>query len=193
METLYIHCAHYEPLMSLAKDNLPSLGSFLRKRYCTERRKDEASLWMSLELPALLSECKATTMPMVTNESYLPLSMDYTNVHSSASALALLPGPLNYLSTGFHLETFRGGGGISRVYVTLPVHHGQTQWLQWEPQMWPGRGSMPLKLPLSDGHRVELGTKTAPQPLLSCLQEFKNHHCKYIVKQIWLHVWVLQN
>ena len=39
METLYIHCAHYEPLMSLAKDNLPSLGSFLRKRYCTERRK----------------------------------------------------------------------------------------------------------------------------------------------------------
>lgn len=65
---------------------------------------------MSLELPALLSECKATTMPMVTNESYLPLSMDYTNVHSSASALALLPGPLNYLSTGFHLETFRGGG-----------------------------------------------------------------------------------
>lgn len=110
METLYIHCAHYEPLMSLAKDNLPSLGSFLCKRYCTERRKDEASLWMSLELPALLSECKATTMPMVINESYLPLSMDYTNVHSSASALALLPGPLNYLSTGFHLETFRGGG-----------------------------------------------------------------------------------
>ena len=73
---------------------------------------------MSLELPALLSECKATTTPMVTNESYLPLSMDYTNVHSSASALALLPGPLNYLSTGFHLETFRGGGGHKQ-----SIHH----------------------------------------------------------------------
>ena len=87
--------------------------------------------------------------------------------------LALFPGPLDYLSTGFHLETFQIRGGISRVYITLPVHHGQTQWLLWEPRMWPGRGSMPLKLPLSGGHRVELGTKTVPQPLLSCLQEFK--------------------
>ena len=51
---------------------------------------------MSLVLPLLLRECKATTTPKVRNESYLPLSMDLINVHSFAnkySAVALVSGP----------------------------------------------------------------------------------------------------
>lgn len=100
--------------VTVAKDNLPSLGSFLRKRYCTERRKDEASLWMNLELPALLSECKATTMPVATNESYLPLSMNYTNVHSSANkcgALSLVSRPTRLFINRVSFRNFSNQGG----------------------------------------------------------------------------------
>ena len=108
-------------------DNLPFLGSFLRKRYCTERRKDEVSLIVhpTLEgiMSLLVSHVSAKQLPKVTYESYLPLSMDFINVHSFAnkysarvhkngrleyssrpflcaldSVLALFPGPLRYSS-----------------------------------------------------------------------------------------------
>ena len=63
----------------ISRDNLPFLGSFLRKRYCTERRKDEVSLIVHATLEGivslLVSHMSAKQLPKVTYELYLPLSI----------------------------------------------------------------------------------------------------------------------
>ena len=115
----------------ISRDNLPSLGSFLRKRYCTERRKDEVSriVHATLEgiMSLLVSHVSAKQLPKMTYESYLPLSMDFINVHSFAnkySARAHKNGWLEYSSHLFLCCTSLVSG-LTKVFITCNLCTGR--------------------------------------------------------------------